>query len=271
MEFRRPREVSRDSVHPDLDLDDRKGMLAALGFGSESVERLKRQRELNDHAAELGFESASAAAELADALRASGLAPDAAARLLRAQVTAGSFPDGERVADPERRRRAVRERRENAPPRDKVRRERSVQPGTDRATAEARAYLRGKYTSEGTLWCQLCGQGMPFRLPSGDPYFEAVQFVRGLDRLYFENRLALCPVCAARYQHTLKCTEDDLRRRVLATRNDGGQGTVEVVVELHDGPAKLRFVSHHAFDLCTILEAPLDPAVLSPAEDADEE
>ena len=62
---------------------------------------------------------------------------------------------------------------------------------------------------------------LPLQAPVGDHYFEAVQCVRGLDRLYFENRLALCPVCAAKYQHARITTDDDLRLAVLRFEAEG--------------------------------------------------
>ena len=69
---------------------------------------------------------------------------------------------------------------------------------------------------------------MPFKVGS-DYYFEAVQFVKDATRDLQENRLALCPTCAAKYRHALGTSLDDLRDDLLtqvvdASSQCGGGG-----------------------------------------------
>ena len=54
-------------------------------------------------------------------------------------------------------------------------------------------------------------------LQSGEHYFEAIQYIRGLDKHYFENRLALCPVCAAKHQHARETDDAEMRQRIVRT------------------------------------------------------
>lgn len=265
--FGRPREMSAATLHTEIDIDDMERILAAVGFGSEELAAKEQSKAKDAQAVELGFQTASVACAIAEAFRESGLDPAVAAELLRSQRRRQELP-GEPVADPERRRQGVRVSRENRPLRESVLKERSAQPGLDRVSAEARAYLRAKYTNgAGTLICQLCQGEMPFRLATGEHYFEAVQCIRGLDRHYFENRLALCPVCAAKYQHTRVTTDDQVRQSLIDTP-DGGDGpgiTLEVV--LLEGACRIYIVAKHAIDLRAVLEAPLDEGLLRGQEE----
>jgi len=144
------------------------------------------------------------------------------------------------------------EHRENAPAREAVRREQSIQPNVPGVVAEAKAYLRAKYTNvHGQMVCQACQREMPFKLGTGEYYFEAVQVVKGLAKHYFENRLALCPTCAAMYQYARSCSDDELRQQIAAT--EGESAVVELDVELAGDPHVLRFVGTHFFDLSVVV------------------
>lgn len=158
-------------------------------------------------------------------------------------------------ADPERRRQNLVERRENAPAREKVQRERSIEPGIAGIKAEAKAYLRGAYTNgNGKLICQCCRDPMPFKLPATDQdYFEAVLFIKGLKQQFYENYLALCPTCSAKYQHACLTDDEEIKNRLMATDPDG-QIPIEIEVTLVGKPATLRFVGTHALDLKIVLK-----------------
>ena len=95
-----------------------------------------------------------------------------------------------------------------------------------------------------------------------------MQCVRGLDRLYFENRLALCPVCAAKYQHARITTDDDLRLAVLRFEAEGVPA-ICLDVELAEGLRSLHFVATHALDLRTVLDEPLPAELLRIEEESD--
>ena len=159
----------------------------------------------------------------------------------------------ESVPNPDRRRKGVLERRENAPNRESVTRERTIQPEARQETLEAKAYLRAKYrNAEGQLICQCCHAETPFKVRGGH-YFEAVQCVRGLDHHYFENRLALCPTCAAMYQHARETDDAEIRRSIIEHSASDTASFAEVTIRLAGRDCQLRFVGTHWFDLKTVL------------------
>jgi hypothetical protein len=100
--------------------------------------------------------------------------------------------------------------------------------------------------------CQICDKEMPFKV--GDQYyFEAVQFDSGAHRDLQENRLALCPNCAAKYLYARPTPIDALREDLL-TQTIGMSGSVSVKVQLAGDNGRIRFVGKHAIDLQSALE-----------------
>jgi hypothetical protein len=118
----------------------------------------------------------------------------------------------------------------------------------------ARGYLRQLYSNDDRIMiCQVCSSSMPFKI-AGDYYFEAVQFVKDATHDLRENRLALCPTCAAKYRHAGGTSPEDLRDDLL-TQGVGHQGSITVDVILAGEAAKIRFVGKHAIDLQAALSA----------------
>jgi len=93
---------------------------------------------------------------------------------------------------------------------------------------------------------------MPFKI-GVDYYFEAVQCIKEVDKLYFANRLALCPTCAAKYQH-IRETNDEQLRELIINADAEKELFVEIPIELAQKNYSLYFVAKHWFDLKTILE-----------------
>ena len=113
-------------------------------------------------------------------------------------------PPDHKPHDPERRARKVREDAENAPERITETRERSQSINLAPIKEQARRYLRDEYTNhDGIMFCQVCWDELPFKLDDGSYYFEAVEFLPELKRLYYQNYLALCPNHAAMYEYTV--------------------------------------------------------------------
>lgn len=116
-------------------------------------------------------------------------------------------------------------------------------------SSEAKVYLRNHHTNvEGQLICQLCNQAMPFSLPNGEAYFEAYQYTEILKKEYEANHLALCPNCAAEFQHA--CQTDENERAELILNFDSSVNEAELIVYL-DMPVhrQLRFTQRHFIDL----------------------
>lgn len=115
--------------------------------------------------------------------------------------------------------------------------------------SEPKIYLRNLNTNEeGQLICQLCDQPMPFRLPSGEDYFEAYQYIDLLGKEYDANHLALCPNCAAEFQHA--CQTDENKRAQLILGMNMMTEEKNLVIDL-DMPVhrRLRFTQRHLIDL----------------------
>jgi len=77
-----------------------------------------------------------------------------------------------------------------------------------------------RYTnSENEMVCQCCEKEMPFRLEDGLPFFVAAVFDSSCPRELQQNRIALCPVCAAKFQHARKTMDNELVE-CLSTKPD---------------------------------------------------
>ena len=120
--------------------------------------------------------------------------------------------------------------------------------------SEPKIYLRSHNTNEdGQLICQLCDQPMPFRLPSGEEYFEAYQYIDLLEKEYDANHLALCPNCAAEFE--LACQTDENKRAELILGMNMMTEEKNLVIYL-DMPVhqRLRFTQRHFIDLQTAIK-----------------
>lgn len=251
--FHRPQDISRDQLPPEFLFDDRNGLLSAIGF-EEAIRRQTAEYSRKDLVArEFGFDGLGAATEIANALRESGIDPKTAAALIKQHAARPEQPE-EEVRNPTRRRKGVMEHRDNAPENSAVRRERSIQPNLPGVVAEAKAYLRAKYTnSHGQMICQACSNEMPFKLRTGEYYFEAVQVLRGLAQHFYENRLALCPTCAAMYQFARGSTDEEVRAAIVAVDGEEIEAKVTVSMVLAGEPRMVHFVGTHFFDLQVVI------------------
>jgi hypothetical protein len=251
--FHRPQDISRDLLPPGFFFDDRNGLLSAIGF-EEAIQRRTADYQRKDRAArELGFDGVGGATELANAVRELGIDPKAAAGLLKQHAARPEQPE-EEVRNPTRRREGVMEHRDNAPENLAVERERSIQPSLPTVVAKAKAYLRARYTNvHGQMVCQACSNEMPFKLRTGEYYFEAVQVLKGLAQHFYENRLALCPTCAAMYQFARDSTDNEVRAAIVALESEAVGAKVEVPVVLAGEKRIVRFVGTHFFDLQLVI------------------
>jgi len=259
--FHSPQEISRTELRDDFPYDARNGVLEAIGFGENARLQSEEYVARSKMAKEIGFDSLEEAEEtshLLKELKNDGVTNNdlIAYAAQRRQVTQ---PE-QSAPNPERRKRGVRERRENAPDKASVKRERSIILGSKDEAAEARAYLRTKYTNEdGELICQCCRGVMPFKI-NGLYYFEAVQCVKQQNKHHFENRLALCPTCSAKYQYARHTQDDDLVERIRTYAWSETDPFIELQVELAGRNEVLRFVGTHFLDLQTVFALDEDPS-----------
>jgi len=253
--FHKPDVMTRDALRQDFPFDDRAGLLTAIGFGEHARKQSEAYRARDEHVKAMGFDSVEDAESFAK-VKASGVSPQEILSWV-AERQRTTQPEAA-VQNPERRRQGVLERRDNAPSRESIQRERTIQPGVKDEVVQAKAYLRTKYTNpQGQLVCQCCHAEMPFKIHDSH-YFEAIQFVRGLDHHYFENRLALCPTCAAMYQHARETDDDAMRQAVITNPTPERAPSVEIPVRLAGKEYQLHLVGQHWFDLKTVLSSPAD-------------
>lgn len=248
--FHFPADINQDSLHPGFLFDNRNGWLTAIGFGESSKKRSDEYKSKNEAAKGLGFTSAEEAEEIGKLLKDTGASIEDL-RVYCDQCQRTSLPEAS-VPNPEKRRSGVLEHRDNAPDKESIRRERSLIPGTRKETEIARAYLRELYRNESDqLVCQCCHTEMPFKVKD-DYYFEAVVCLK-LEQRYYENRLALCPTCAAMYKHALETDESVICQAIVENPADDTAPSVDIPIRLAGNDRELHFVGKHWFDLKTLL------------------
>ena len=248
--FVRPSEADRDLLPEGFTFDAGWAWIKAVEFGVEANKRTIEHQKKQAVARDLGFRSIEEIEKLKRAIEA-GFSPDQYLEEV-ARRNHVAQPE-ESVPNPERRRRGVLERSDNAPSKESVTRERSILPGVRQETVEAKAYLRAKYkNADGQLICQCCLSEMPFKVGEHH-YFEAVQCLRSLDHHYFENRLALCPTCAAMYQYARETDDEGIRKLLMESDANETVSFAEIPIKLAKRQFQLRFVGTHFFDLKTLL------------------
>ena len=266
--FHRPEEMTRDSLPDDFPFDNRNGWLDAVEFGKANRQRIeeeKRQRELVTNAEiwrqvgawnrQLKAEELGVPLEVVDLL--DDLTPDQREQAKRGMVeflkrlkNPPQFPERS-AKNPNARAESVAEEAQHAPPKEREVRGRSVRITRQETQKLARDYLRTLYTNkEGMLFCQVCQQVMPFTLDDGFHYFEAVEFIDDYSREHTQNHLALCPVCAAKFQHALGTSSGDFLRGLR-------EAGLRIPVVLAREGCEIRFVDLHMTDLKALFSGKL--------------
>jgi len=247
--LRLPEDITADELAKDLYLPPNAPLLEKAGFGRKAAADAERHKE----DAELAKRYFGSFDELQ---RIAGLCkrdPDRFKALLEDMEMELRLPEAPTAA-PERRARRAGELAENASARKYSQRMRSVYIQEPGFLSAARGYLTQLYTNDdGVMVCQICRGSMPFQI-RGSYYFEAVQFIKGAAFDFRENRLALCPTCAAKYRHALETELEDLRDDLL-TQSIGPLPSISVEVRLAGQAAQVRFVGKHAIDLQGVFSA----------------
>jgi hypothetical protein len=133
---------------------------------------------------------------------------------------------------------------------------RSVRVSSRNIHAQDKLHLRLLYDKEGRMQCQICLGEMPFQI-NGEDYFEAVQCIKPSkdedlsNQELLVNRLALCPVCAAKYLYANSYHGNwkALRQAILCLEND------KLPIILADRPHTIHFKAKHIDELKTIFRA----------------
>lgn len=255
-----PRDVSAETLAEGWLTNGSNGWLTAVQFGASAANQVIEKKVRAEAAQQLGI-----APELVEELHA--LSPVEQQELLvriresKATVSA-SFPSDDRPVSEGRTHRAEEKARQAPPIRREVR-QRTLRTSSDKG--EVRTYLSEKYHLDGQLYCQMSHQPMPFNLPSGDPFFEAVEFL-ALETENAANYLCLSPTCAAEFNYALQTDEETLRARIQALDANlpEEQLTIQIEVPLLQHRS-LRFRRSHLIDLQAVLRV-LPNLTRSPSE-----
>ncbi len=247
--LRTPAETSAEDLADGLQMPADTTVLEKIGFGARAAQAAEEEERVALVARELGFDNTSQARQIAQALA----HPALRGELLDLLARTDELPSAA-SADPQGRADRVGSGAVHAPARRSERRLRVVRIQEPGHLSGSRTYLRNLYTTtSGQMFCQLCHKPMPFDV-GGEPYFEAVQFVRDSGRDLPANRLALCPTCGARYRHALETPLADLRAYLMRTQV-GREPSVELPLVAAGARLRLRFVGKHAIDLQAELRA----------------
>jgi hypothetical protein len=225
--------------------------LAAVGFASDEKARAAETSVRAARRAELGFSSED---ELERA-RAFVKLPEEEQRRILDDVRRGSeeveLPERP-IRNPELRKGRVARTAAETPDKETEIKRRSVQLGASEAKQQAKLYLQDQYTNtQGQMICQACRRELPFKLPNGAYYFEAVEIVRDADKRYREGYLALCPNHAAAYMYAN--AQSDEMSDVIATAVGA-----EVEVTLGGTETLLYFTETHLADARACLSSELE-------------
>jgi hypothetical protein len=245
----RPQDITPAELAEGLVVPENAPLLERAGFGRNAALEAIRQRGDDARAKALGFESGDLLHEIAEVYKED---PEGFRDWLlgKKMVPLPAAPS----AAPEQRAKRAAELAADAPSRRSTKLLRSAYVQVPGHMSAARGYLRQLYSNDDRIMiCQVCSSSMPFKI-AGDYYFEAVQFVKDATHDLRENRLALCPTCAAKYRHAGGTSPEDLRDDLL-TQGVGHQGSITVDVILAGEAAKIRFVGKHAIDLQAALSA----------------
>jgi hypothetical protein len=231
--FAQPNQLSIDELPVAFQRDE--AVSRALGMKFSSLETLAREAGVQPHIVEYFSSHPDAATEFEEFQRwREGRKP----KPKRPEAESGNT---------ERREQRVAEQTRSTQPTRRESRQRQVRVNWTNK-GEARTNLTELNTNEdGQMICQICGDEMPFKLDNGKYFFEATECVKGLGRELPQNYIALCPVCAAKYQHANGTPPEDVKQRIL---NANG---AEIPVTLAQAEAGIIFTKVHLQDLQTAL------------------
>jgi hypothetical protein len=242
-----PADADHQSLPDDFEFARGWKWLAVIRFGENVAKRTEEYRKEKEIAKKLGFEDDES---LRDAKWFAQLAPDARRQLMSDYRLRTECELPERSpTNPERRSEKVVQLAIDAPVEEKEIRPRSVSTVTPTVKKEIRPYLREQYTNaDGVMICQVCKNALPFSLANGDPFFETVELVSEMEKVHFQNYVALCPNHAAMFKYVNESRE--AIRNLIETGKD-----CDLPIVLAGKSYSLYLTKTHLLDLRAILQS----------------
>jgi hypothetical protein len=249
--FKKPCEITKDDLRDDFKYEIKANLSEDIGFG-EHAKDMRKKQAAQEYLEEQGINT-DELDEIVKLKKEFCVDLDDFRKYVAKQKRK-EFPKAPvDTANPEILKKKIIQNSEDQPEKESVKIERSIQKDLPKEKAEAKAYLRGKYrNSDHELICQCCKDEMPFKIDEYH-YFEAVQFIKNITKVYKQNYLALCPTCAAKYKYARETADDDIRRSLVENDSPNDSPSVVIPVRLAGEDASIEFVGKHWFELKTIL------------------
>jgi hypothetical protein len=231
------------------------GLVAELGFGQNTILDELSQKELERQGASLGLKSIGVTQKVMALME--GMTEEEQITFLDewASERRAHVFEGDPSANPDHRAELAGRDGAMADETKYETRERSVATRAPGQRDRVKEYLRQHCSGgDGHVVCQVCLQAMPFQV-SGLDYFEAVEVVGRRKKDHHQNRLALCPLCAAKYQHARATDDVELLKSISTKLVDETTATVKIPVTLADEYTSITFSAKHFIDLQAVLKA----------------
>ncbi|CAJ3822292.1 Uncharacterised protein [Burkholderia pseudomallei] len=245
-QFVTPRRARRDRLLKGFTFDAAYKWLELVHFGEDEKRASAEHAERTKKRADLGFESDEALERAQEFAKLPQCEQERILLEFRAHLdeTPEDFPVRP-IRNRDLRNQRVRDAAKMTPDKELQVRPRSVAVGYEAIKTAARQYLQDQYTNDNdVMFCQVCKAALPFRLPSGDYYFEAVELADGLSRRFRETFLSLCPNHAAMFAYANENVNEMLNLVDEATG-------LEIEVTLGGEPSTILFTETHLADIRT--------------------
>lgn len=244
-----PKDLTEDTLEEGWPMNGSNGWLTAVAFGASAANCGIEQSLRAEAAKQLGITP-----ELVEELH--SLSPLEQQEILTRIRESKAPPPQSFPSDtgPTSETRAVRaeEKARQAPTIARETRQRTLRTSTDKS--EVRIYLAEKYDLDGQLYCQMSHEPMPFSLPSGGPFFEAVEFL-SMEKENAANYLCLSPICAAEFKYALQTDDATLRDRIYSLDASLPEKQLSIQIEVPLLQHRIvRFTRSHLIDLQAALK-----------------
>ena len=260
--FVQPRDAVAEKLPDGYEFQTGWRWLKDIEFGvgvEEQREAQRRMREKQKHgykhkedvARDMGFESPEEAEEIARLKKENPEEFKKFKEGVSARKERVTFP-ARPVANPERRQDRLHEQLAEAQQKEYSQHGRSVR--TTNGAIDPTTWLRNQYNNESDqMVCQICKKEMPFRKRDGKHYFVKKEVLsrKFLPKEHEAQYLALCPLCAAKYDEFVK-TDDQIMAELMQVIVNGDN--CEIPISLGEEKTSIRFVETHYHDLKAIID-----------------
>jgi hypothetical protein len=261
-DFYKPSAMTKDLLPEEFEYNDENGILTAIGFGSDAknmeVTEIKNQQRIKEVLDILGLDRETVS-KLREAL-AAGIPIEKINSVIDSTYKKSKpiFPT-KAPPNPEHRKEVIENELKTAEQKTYEIKERSVK--TSAPQVDPKPFLRKMYTNyDDKMVCQICQDEMPFKKRDGDYYFEDIQIFdkENMPKEHDAPYLALCPVCAAKYNEFVKSPKNqycDIKKDIIDFDFSNSEDDYAIDIKFNEEPAKIRFTEKHLRDIKTVLNA----------------